>query len=272
MARPGQHAPAWISGGSSGIGLEVARQLAAKGRPVVLIARNAERLAVAAGSLRRDVPGAGVDCIACDVTDHAAVMAAVAEAFAARGAPGIVVASAGLAEPGRFLDQEIGSHHAQLSVNYTGTLNLLHAAAPLMRDAGGGQMALISSGAAFFGIYGYGAYAPSKFAVRALAEVLRVELAPHDISVTLCYPPDTDTPQLAAESLTKPEATKIISEGGGLWQPGDVARLTIRGMERGRFAVTPGWQMTALYWIAPLIWPIMRWHQGRVVRKVGAEK
>ncbi|OWU86392.1 hypothetical protein ATO6_06130 [Oceanicola sp. 22II-s10i] len=271
MTQPDEHAPAWISGGSSGIGLEVARQLAARGRPVVLLARNEERMATAAALIGKDVPGAVVSCIPCDVTDYAAVEAAAAHAIAEHGAPGVVVASAGLAEPGVFLEQRIEAHQAQFNANYVGTLNLCHVAAPIMKDAGGGQLALVSSGAAFFGIYGYGAYAPSKFAVRALAEVLRVELAPHDIAVTLCYPPDTDTPMLEYEMRTKPEATKIISEGGGLWKPEDVAAALLRGMDRGRFAVTPGWQMSALYWIAPLIWPIMRWHQGRVIRKVAGK-
>ncbi|MGH1423974.1 MAG: SDR family oxidoreductase [Pseudooceanicola sp.] len=269
MARPDQHAPAWISGGSSGIGLEVARQLAGRGRPVVLMARNSDRLDAAAHSIRGDVSGAQVTCLPVDVTNRSDVLKATDQAVAVHGAPGVVVASAGLAEPGVFLDQSIDTHEAQLAVNYNGTLYLLHAAAPLMRDAGGGQMALVSSGAAFFGIYGYGAYAPSKFAVRALAEVLRVELAPHNIGVTLCYPPDTDTPMLQAELRTKPEATKVISEGGGLWKPEDVARKLIQGMDKGRATVTPGWQMAVLNRFAPLIAPALNWHQARVVRKVG---
>lgn len=269
MSAPGQRKPAWISGGSSGIGLEIARQLAGAGQVIVLMARNPDRLEAAAADIRDTVPGAEITCLPLDVTDRAAVKVAVEAAVAAHGAPGTVVASAGLAEPGTFLDQSLDTHEAQLAANYNGTLYLMHAAAPLMRDAGGGRLGLVSSGAAFFGIYGYGAYAPSKFAVRALAEVLRVELAHYGISVTLCYPPDTDTPMLEAEMRTKPQATRVISEGGGLWQPADVARKMVRAMDKGRFAVTPGWQMTALYWIAPLIWPVMRWHQARVIRKVG---
>ncbi|WP_375686993.1 SDR family oxidoreductase [Pseudooceanicola sp. LIPI14-2-Ac024] len=268
MTAPDQRRPAWISGGSSGIGLEIARLLAAQGRVVVLMARDAARLEAAAADILDTVEGARVLCLPLDVSDRAAVAEVTAQAVAAHGAPEIVVASAGIAEPGEFLDQSLDSHDAQMAVNYNGTLYLLHAAAPLMRDAGGGQMGLIASGAAFFGIYGYAAYAPSKFAVRALAEVLRVELAPHKISVTLCYPPDVDTPQLEAEMRTKPEATRIISEGGGLWQPDEVARRMVTAMAKGTFAVTPGWQMWLLNWAAPLLRPALRWHQAGVIRKV----
>lgn len=235
---------------------------------MVLFARDAARLEAAAADILDTTTGARVLCLPCDVSDRAQVAEVAAQATAAHGAPGIVVASAGLAEPGLFLDQGLDSHEAQMAVNYLGTLYLLHAAAPLMRDAGGGRMALIASGAAFFGIYGYAAYAPSKFAVRALAEVLRVELAPHGISVSLCYPPDTDTPQLEAEKRTKPEATRIITGGAGLWQPAEVAQRVIRGMERGDFAICPGWQIALLNRIAPLIAPALRWHQARVVRKL----
>ncbi|WP_370281984.1 SDR family oxidoreductase [Pseudooceanicola sp.] len=266
MPAPGQRAPAWVSGGSSGIGLEIGRLLAAQGRPVVLMARNGARLEAAAADIRSGVSGAEVLCIPVDVSDRDAVAAAAAQAVAAHGAPGCVVASAGIVEPGLFLEQPLESFERQMAVNYHGSLYLLHAAAPLMRDAGGGQIGLIASAAAFFGIYGYAAYAPTKYAVRALAEVLRVELAPDNITVTLCYPPDTDTPQLAAERLTKPEATSVITGGGGLWQPGAVAARLVRGMEKGHFAVTPGWQVTLLNLIAPLIAPILRWHQGRVIR------
>ncbi len=169
--------------------------------------------------------------------------------------------------PGVFLDQDLDLLDAHMRVNYSGTLNLVHAVAPLMREAGGGRIGLISSGAAFFGIYGYSGYAPSKFAVRALGEVLRVELAEWNISVTVCYPPDTETPMLETENLTKPDVTRIVGEGGGLWQAADVARLLLRGMERGRFAVTPGWQMGVLNWLGPVIAPVMRWHQVRIARK-----
>ena len=138
--------------------------------------------------------------------------------------------------------------------------------------APGARLVFVGSGAAFFGIYGYAAYAPSKFALRGLAEVLRVELAPRGIAVTLAYPPDTDTPQLAAEARTKPEATKRITADGGLWQPEAVARAILRGADRGRFAVAPGVQMTALLWLHSLLAPVLRWWQGRIVRRTGGQR
>lgn len=75
----------------------------------------------------------------------------------------------------------------------------------------------------FSGIFGYSAYASTKFALRGLAETLAMEVAPYNISVTLNLPPDTDTPGFAVEELTKPLETKLISEGGGPMAPEIVA-------------------------------------------------
>jgi len=75
----------------------------------------------------------------------------------------------------------------------------------------------------FAGIFGYTAYCSTKFALRGLAESLAMELQPYDISVTLCLPPDTDTPGYAVEELSKPIETKAISQMAKLVQPEIVA-------------------------------------------------
>lgn len=260
---------AFITGGSSGIGLAAAKTLAARGYDLALFARDAEKLAAARGGIAAQYPSIRVEIYPVDVSDRGMITAAVETACEAVGSPNMAIASAGIAEPGLFTEQSLDLHEAHMAVNYFGALYFSRAVTGVMAEAGRGRIGLISSGAAFFGIFGYGAYAPSKFALRGLAEVLRVELAPKGISITLCYPPDTDTPQLEAEKRTKPEATQIITEGGGIWQAEDVAERLVNGMERGRFVVAPGWQMAALNRFGSLLSPVLRWHQGRVIRKVG---
>ena len=257
---------AFITGGSSGIGLATARKLATRGYDLALFARGKAGLSQARETL---ASSCRVEIFSVDVSDQTALQRAVSDAVERLGPPDMAIASAGIAEPGLFMEQESDLHQRHMAVNYFGAHHFAQAVAPLMAHAGGGKIGLISSGAAFFGIYGYSAYAPTKFALRALAEVLRVELAPQGISVTLCYPPDTDTPQLAAEQRTKPRATRIITEGGGLWQPEDIATHLLKGMDRGAFAVAPGWQMKTLLYLGNALAPVLRWHQHRIVRKVG---
>lgn len=259
--------PAFVTGGSSGIGLAVCRQLAQKGHPIAIFARDPKKLATAKAEVLAVAAGGDVATFAVDVADATALKEAITQAVADLGVPELAIASAGIAEPGHFLEQPLNSHNAQMAVNYGGSLNFVHTLVPLMKDAGGGQIGLISSGAAFFGIYGYSAYAPSKFALRGLAEVLRVELAPHHIGITLCYPPDTDTPQLAAEKRTKPKVTSIITGEAGVMRADDVAARLIEGMATNRFTVAPGFQMAALNRLTSLIAPLLRWWQAGIIRK-----
>src|SRR5581483_7564878 len=124
---------------------------------------------------------------------------------------------------------------------------------PGMRQRRSGHIALVSSGAGIVGIFGYSAYSPAKFALRGLAEVLRSELTRDGIGISIVYPPDTDTPQLAAENLIKPVETKAIAAGAKTWRPEDVARCIMNGVDRRRFVITPGWEMAALYRIHSIL-------------------
>jgi len=258
--------PAFITGGSSGIGLELAKQLAAKGHDIAIFARDANKLEDAVKAISQQSPNVKVQAFALDVANAKACAQAVADAIAVFGAPAWAIANAGIAQPGEFLAQDLTVFEQHMTINYMGALYFAKACVPAMTESGG-KLVFVSSGAAFFGIYGYSAYAPPKFAMRALAEVLRVELAPNNISVSLVYPPDTDTPMLEFEERTKPDATKAITAGGGLWKPEDVAALIIRRAGKGKFAIAPGLQMNALLILHSLIGPLLRWWQAGLVKK-----
>lgn len=255
-----------ISGGSSGIGKACAERLIERGHVVALLARDANRLAQAQSELSTRRPGAVVLAETVDVGDQQACEATVKRLIEAHGPPAWVIASAGMARPGLFLEQPVQDHAAHMQVNFLGTVHLLKAAAPAMADARCGRIVLISSGAAFLGIYGYSAYAPSKFAVRGLAEILRLELAGRGISVTLACPPDTDTPQLAQEQQTKPAVTRNISSGGGILSAAEVASAIIDAALKGRFMVGPGWAIRALSSFHSIIGPIFHLRQSRLLR------
>lgn len=260
---------AFVTGGSSGIGLCAATELAVKGHDLALFGRDAAKLLDARAAILELAPDIEIEIYAVDVANRPAFIDALKDAIKKLGAPEMAIASAGQAQPGLFTEQSFEQHERHMSVNYFGTLTFVQTLARPMADAGGGKFGLIASGAAFFGIYGYGAYAPSKFALRALSEILHLELEPLNIGVTLIYPPDTNTPQLEEENRTKPAATKAITAGGGLSQPVDIAGQLIRGMDAGKPVITPGPQMTALNMLTSLLAPILRWHQRRLIKKHG---
>jgi 3-dehydrosphinganine reductase len=247
---------ALISGGSSGIGLALARLLAAKGWNLTLLARDGQRLAEARAVL--EGAGARVLTFSADVRDAPVVAGAVERAVAALGPPDLVVASAGIVIPGLFASLPPGAFGETMAVNYHGALHLVRAVLPAMRARGCGQIALVSSGAGLIGLYGYSAYAPSKFALRGLAEVLRGELKPEGIGVSVVYPPDTDTPQLAEEIKVRPEITGKLAGGARVHSADEVAAAILKGIRQGRFAIAPGWEMGLLNRLHSLIGPLLQ--------------
>lgn len=263
--------PAFVTGGSSGIGLAAARQLARQGHDIALFARDPGKLAAAREAILADAPSVTVREYPVDVSSRAEITAAVAAAVQSMGAPDYAIASAGIAVPGLFTDQPLDTHERHMAVNYFGALYFTRAVTDAMKTQGSGKIGLISSVAAFFGIYGYSAYAPSKFALTGLGEVLHLELAEHGISVTTMHPSDTDTPQLEAEQATKPAATAEIGEGGGLFQPDDVAARLLKAMDAGKATVSTGASMSLLGRFSSLLAPLLRRHQRRIIRKHRSE-
>ena len=258
---------AFISGGSSGIGFEIARLLAADGYRLVISARGEERLAEAKRVLASEA-NAEVFTEGLDVADESACAEAIARVEAKHGTIDWLITSAGIVEPGFLIDQDAGIHHHQMQVNYFGTLALVRAALPAMIKAGKGRITLISSAAAFTGIAGYSSYCASKFAVRALGEALYGELAGTGISVSVAFPPDTDTPQYQGEQAAKPEATKLITAGGGVMSALSVAIAIVKQAKSGRFMITPGWLMTLFGVLHSIYAPLFLWRQAQIISRL----
>jgi len=245
-----------ISGGSSGIGFALARQLVNKGANLTLLARRKDLLKESVGLLEQEkvYPTQRLDYIAADVSDFHQLKQAI-EKY--KQSFDILINSAGVAYPGLFLDMDSEIFKNVMEINYLGTVNLTKLIVPGMIIQKSGHIVNISSIGALLGIYGYTAYAPSKFAVRGFSHCLRAELEPLGIKVSVVYPPDTDTPQLAFERSRIPEITKKINEGGGLLTPEEVAKTIIKGIQKKRFVIIPGLQGKIIYRLAPIIDAVM---------------
>jgi 3-dehydrosphinganine reductase len=243
----GKHAI--VTGGSSGIGLATAKLLAARGMNVSILARNVERLTAACGEIERHrrAPSQRIVGLPVDVADRQPLEAVIRGAIGELGAPHVLVASAGIAAAGYFLDIPAAEFERTMAVNYFGTIDAVRAVVPDMRAAGGGHIVLVSSGAGLVGIFGYAAYCPTKFALRGFAEALRPEVKRWGIRVSIVYPPDTDTPGFHEEDRTKPPETRKICETASLLSADAVARAIVTGIDRGRFSIAPGWSMALLH-------------------------
>ncbi|XVF13938.1 hypothetical protein REPUB_Repub09cG0013000 [Reevesia pubescens] len=225
----------FITGGSSGIGLALARQAASQGAKVSLLARSLNKLEEAKESIRL-YSGVDVSIFSADVRDYDAVQRAVDDA----GPIDVLVINQGVFVPQELEKQGLDEVKFMIDVNLMGSFNVIKAALPLMKknkDRGPTSIALISSQAGQVGIYGYTAYSASKFGLRGLAEALQQEVIADNIHVSVIFPPDTDTPGLEQENKVKPELTKIRAGSSGSMKADEVAKKALDGIKSGTFIV-----------------------------------
>lgn len=178
-----------ITGASSGIGAELARQYAAAGANLALAARRTDRIDALADELRAAHPQITVATATLDVTDAEAVFRVFGELDAALGGVDRVIANAGLGK-GRPLGT--GYHRANaetMTTNVLGVLAQAEAALEMFRPRGAGHLVLVSSISAVRGMpRNLTAYAASKAAVATLGEGLSADLAGTGIAVTTVLP------------------------------------------------------------------------------------
>jgi 3-dehydrosphinganine reductase len=247
-----------VTGGSSGIGLALARQLVARGASVWLVARNEAKLEATRKELQAVAvdPSQKIGFTPADVAVESQARGAADQAAKALGGLDVLINSAGIAHPGYFQEMDSKIFRQMMETNFFGTLHMARAVVPEMIRRGQGHIVNVSSGAAFLALFGYSAYAPSKWAVRGLSDVLRYELKPRGIRVTIAMPPDTDTPQLAEEKKIRPPELAIIASTGTVYPAEKVARDILSGVEHNRYIVITGMDTNLFYWLTNLLGPL----------------
>ena len=258
-----------VTGGSSGIGAAIADACALRGDNISLIARTEAALLSKMHDLenRFGRHGQRFHREVADIRDARETADAIGRCVAELGPCDILVACAGIVDPAPFDMQEAGRFEAQIATNLVGTANTVRAVFGNMKKRGTGQILIIGSGAGLIGIYGYSAYCASKAGLTGFAEALRQEGRPHGVKVSICHPPDTQTPQLVAERDLRPAEAQAIIGRAATWSAKDVAEEALRGLERGRPAIYPGLAMQALAH-ASLFAPFLRFWFDRKIAGV----
>jgi 3-dehydrosphinganine reductase len=223
-----------VTGGSQGIGKALAEQLLAKGARVTLLARTAATLDKAVGELKSKREGASVQSVSASITDYSALKAAVAKASSSFGPVEVLVCCAGSADTGLFLHTEPDVYSTAMDRNYAGTVKSIKAVIDGMVSRRDGQIIIVGSVMSVIGFMGYSSYAPTKWALRGLADSLRNELTGFGITIQIAYPPDTDTPGFENENKTKPiETIKMVPPD--VFPAESVASTMLSGAEAGLY-------------------------------------
>jgi short-subunit dehydrogenase len=221
-----------VTGASSGIGAELARQLARRGMRVVLVARRRPQLDALAAEITR----AGGDALAleCDIAERAQVEATFGTVLARFGRLDLLVNNAGYGRHVLFKDHDVADIERMMRTNYLGTVYAIKAALPALRARGRGWLVNVSSVAGKLGQPDEAAYAATKFAVNGLSESLSYEFAPLGVHVMTVYPALVRTEMFTPEVLARmPErALRTFMDAP------EFCAAVLRALERGQFEVT----------------------------------
>ncbi len=269
---------ALITGGSSGIGQALAVELARAGASVWILARHTEQLQRSVERIEqaRIDPGQSFGFLSVDVSNREEIGEALQKFLQEVGAPDLLINSAGVTHPGQVEDLSLDIFRWNMEVNYFGTVYVTKALLPAMIARGSGHIVNISSVAGIVGVYGYTAYGASKYAVAGFSDVLRAEMKPHGIQVSVVFPADVETPQLEYEKQFKPAVTKELSGNGGLMTPETVTKSILAGVRRNRYIITPGFQSTMFYYLVHftgnLVYSLMDMLIAQAIQKNGRSK
>ena len=263
-----------ITGGSSGIGRATARLLTQRGAHVSIIARRQELLDDTLGELEsvREHPAQRLRARSADVSDWDQTREAMTALNSDGHAPDILINSAGFAHPGYCEELPVEIFRKTMEVDYFGTLHPIKAVLPTMIERGSGHIVNFSSGAGFLGVFGYTAYSAAKFAVRGFSDVLRAEMKPHGIHVSVVFPPDTDTPQLHYENQFKPLETERIAGAAKALTADQVAQALVHGIERRKAYILPSFDIKLYFLLTNGLMGLFRWYSDRIVAKVCRER
>jgi uncharacterized protein len=225
-----------VTGASSGIGTELARELAKRNYNVVLVARRAERLQELAGSLRL-AHGIHADVEPCDLTDASARRSLIARLQAGERNVVGVCNNAGFGTVATLLDSDLEREQQVVRLNVEAVHHLTGAFLRGMVDRGAGAVLNVASTAAFQPLPGFATYAASKAFVQSFSEAVHAELGGTGVTVTCLFPGFTYTE--FPENAEAGDAKSIIP--GFLWMEApQVARAGVDAMVAGRRTVIPG--------------------------------
>jgi 3-dehydrosphinganine reductase len=257
-----------ITGGSQGMGLSVAQQLAAKGAHICIVAQNVPKLEAALASAQKHAssPSQRFMQLSYDLRSPESapkILEAVTK-WNNGSPPDIVWNCAGHSLPSFFADAEISTLRDQMDTVYWSAAYMAHATLNLWKKPRSDlpksatesklprMLIFTCSVIPFFPLAGYTPYTIPKAAMKALVDSLRQEVAvynghtstnapsapTHEIKLATIYPVGIESPGFANENKMKPALTRMLEEDDKPQQPDEVARIAIQGLEGGKEAIT----------------------------------
>ncbi|HVH42994.1 MAG TPA: SDR family oxidoreductase [Labilithrix sp.] len=244
----------FITGAASGIGRATAIAVAREGAVLFLTDINAKMLEEVVDEIRRS-GGIVPFSKPADVASFDAVKALAQEIHDAHGSMDVVMNIAGVSTWGTVEELEHKHWKKMIDVNLMGPIHVLETFIPPMIKAGrGGHLVNVSSAAGLLGLPWHAAYSASKFGVRGFSEVLRFELALHDIGVSLVCPGGVNTPLVGTvEILGVDREDRKLKKVVELFKknaitPEKAASAILRGIKKNQYIVHTSFDIKVGFW------------------------
>lgn len=256
-----------ITGGSSGIGLDLAKAYVKQGANVILLARNQNRLDEAVKECNALCLSVAqkVMAFSVDVSDSEALNLLVSDIKDKVGTLDLIILSAGIVQSVKFMEQSEQDFNDIMYTNVVGSRTVAKAFLPDMIKQGKGQLCFVSSLGGLISTFGYSAYSASKFAVVGMAGALRQELYSSGVGVSVLCPPEVDTPMVAEEAAHILPETRFVKDIGGLLNTSTVTKATIKGLNKNEFLILPGFKGKISYMLARYMPSVFGWSMQKLV-------
>ncbi len=232
----------FITGGSSGIGLSLAKRYAHSGDDIILIARDQPKLddAVSECKARAESDRQAIIGVSLDLSNTENLQNSVNKITKDHGQPDLLILCAGIAGNKTFLQMSSAEFDTMMAINFTASREMARCVLPAMLEKDRGQIVFISSMSGLMGLYGYSAYCASKFAVTGFVQALQQELYGTGVSVNLICPSEVATPMIAAEADTALPQTRLLKDLVGTLSPDKAADIIIKGIRKNKDLVITG--------------------------------
>lgn len=205
---------------------------------VTLLARDKGKLKEAVSALEGEFPDRKIRSISADVS--APTVKTVLEEECKSNPVDVLVNCAGVTTTAPLEEIPQSKVEEVININLIGSIYVTQALLPSFKKKNGGAIVFISSQAGQLGLYGYTVYSSTKYALRGLAECLQMEVMPYGISVSISFPPDTETPQLVGERLQRSDIVNQLTSFGTVFQPERIVTEVWDGVERKQFQISHG--------------------------------
>lgn len=234
LPSPAPDCAAIVTGASSGIGAEIARDLVGRGHQVILVARNETALRALAAEL-----GPGAHVLVADLSDRSARAGLPGQVDALGLTPHILINNAGVSTLGPVHRSDPDAEMKMIEVDVMAVVDLCSRFLPAMVERGSGAVLNVASTASFQPLPGQAGYGASKAFVLSYTQSLSGELKGTGVGVSVLCPGPVDTGFGAAAGFTKEQADEALP--AFMWIPADVvAKAALDGLDHGKLVVIPG--------------------------------